>query len=80
MYHTKAALQVMLKQDPIVIQGTSRSRTLGRGAIVNVASLAGIVAPPGEVEYNASKFAAVGITKTAGELSPYVFSVSYRIC
>jgi NAD(P)-dependent dehydrogenase (short-subunit alcohol dehydrogenase family) len=65
LYHTKAALQVMLKQDPIVIQGTYRSRTLGRGAIVNVCSDAGLVALPGEVEYNASKFAAVGITKTA---------------
>ncbi|KAH8589797.1 oxidoreductase [Bisporella sp. PMI_857] len=65
LYHTKAALQVMLKQDPIVVQGTYRSRTLGRGAIVNVCSVAGLVAPPGEVEYNASKFAAVGITKTA---------------
>ena len=66
LYHTKAALQVMLKQDVIVVQGTSRSRTLGRGSIVNVCSGAGILPPPGSVEYNASKFAAIGITKTAG--------------
>lgn len=57
-----------LKQDPVVIQGPYRSRTLGRGAIVNVCSEAGLVAPAGTVEYNASKFAAVGITKTAGKL------------
>lgn len=66
LYHTKAALQVMLKQDPVVVQGTSRSRTLGRGSIVNVCSVAGILAPPDSVEYNASKFAAIGITKSAG--------------
>ncbi|KAG4414265.1 hypothetical protein IFR04_012603 [Cadophora malorum] len=65
LYHTKAALQVMLKQDVTVVQGTSRSRTLGRGSIVNVCSGAGILPPPGSVEYNASKFAAIGITKTA---------------
>ncbi|KAG4441463.1 hypothetical protein IFR05_003069 [Cadophora sp. M221] len=65
LYHTKAALQVMLKQDPVVVQGTNRSRTLGRGSIVNVCSTAGILPPPGSVEYNASKFAAIGITKSA---------------
>ncbi|KAK0122206.1 hypothetical protein ONS95_010462 [Cadophora gregata] len=65
LYHTKAALQVMLKQNVIVVQGTTRSRTLGRGSIVNVCSIAGIIPPQGSVEYNASKFAALGITKTA---------------
>ncbi|KAL2066116.1 hypothetical protein VTL71DRAFT_2187 [Oculimacula yallundae] len=65
LYHTKAALQVMLKQEPIVVQGTNRSRTLGRGVIVNVCSAAGIRPPAASVEYNASKFAAIGITKTA---------------
>jgi NAD(P)-dependent dehydrogenase (short-subunit alcohol dehydrogenase family) len=68
LHHTKAAIQVMLKQDVIVVQGKDRPRTLGRGAIVNVVSDAGIIAVPGSVEYNASKFAAVGITKTAGML------------
>lgn len=77
LYHTKAALQVMLKQEPIVVQGTSRSRILGRGSIVNVCSAAGLVPPPGEVEYNASKFAAVGITKSAGKSRFYMFSASY---
>ncbi|KAH8658503.1 oxidoreductase [Xylariales sp. PMI_506] len=65
LYHTKAAVQVMLKQDPLVVQGHERYRTIGRGSIVNVCSIAAILPPPGEVEYNASKFAALGITKTA---------------
>ncbi|CZT13178.1 uncharacterized protein RCO7_01612 [Rhynchosporium graminicola] len=55
----------MIKQDPIIAQGTNRSQTLGRGSIVNVCSAASIRGPPGSVEYNASKFAATGITNTA---------------
>jgi len=37
----------------------------GRGHIVNVASLAGKIAIPGLAVYNASKFAAVGLSSTA---------------
>ncbi|KAH8889067.1 NAD(P)-binding protein [Thozetella sp. PMI_491] len=65
LHHTKAAIQVMLKQESVVIQGHDRARIIGRGAIVNVCSAAGLVAIPGTIEYNAAKFAAVGITKTA---------------
>ncbi len=36
--------------------------TAGRGHIVNVISLAGLVAPPGEVSYAASKHAALAFT------------------
>ena len=35
----------------------------GRGTLVNVASLAGLVAVPGEASYVASKYAVVGLTK-----------------
>lgn len=37
-------------------------RAAGRGHVVNVVSLAGIVAPPGEVVYSASKHAALAFT------------------
>jgi NAD(P)-dependent dehydrogenase (short-subunit alcohol dehydrogenase family) len=37
-------------------------RTAGRGQIINVVSLAGIVAAPGEVAYSASKHAAMAFT------------------
>ena len=40
----------------------ARMRTAGRGHIVNVISLAGIVAAPGEVAYSASKHAAIAFT------------------
>ena len=50
-YCMKLALQQMLKQ--------------GGGNIVNVASLAGLKASPNNISYSASKFAVVGMTKSA---------------
>jgi len=50
-YCMKAALQQMLKQ--------------GHGNIVNVASLAGLKASLNNISYSASKFAVVGMTKSA---------------
>ena len=47
------------------------------GVIVNTASLAGFQGPPNMVAYAASKFAVVGMTKTAAkDLAPY----SIRVC
>ncbi len=50
-YCMKVALQQFLKQ--------------GGGNIVNVASLAGLKASPNNISYSASKFAVVGMTKSA---------------
>ncbi len=50
-YCMKVALQQMVKQ--------------GQGAIVNVASLAGLKASGNNLSYSASKFAVVGMTKSA---------------
>lgn len=50
-YCMKLALQQMLKQ--------------GGGNIVNIASLAGLKASPNNISYSASKFAVVGMTKSA---------------
>src|ERR1700709_1910630 len=42
----------------------------GRGAVVNTASVAGLVATPGMPAYVASKHAVIGLTKTAaGEVA-----------
>ena len=47
------------------------------GVIVNTASLAGYQGPPNMVAYSASKFAVVGMTKTASkDLAPY----GIRVC
>ncbi|MFC9787666.1 SDR family oxidoreductase [Rhodococcus sp. NPDC127528] len=49
----------------------------GRGHVVNVASLAGKIAIPGLAVYNASKFAAVGLSSTARlEFAEHGVSVS----
>jgi NAD(P)-dependent dehydrogenase (short-subunit alcohol dehydrogenase family) len=50
-YCMKVALQQFLKQ--------------GHGNIVNIASLAGLKASPQNISYSASKFAVVGMTKSA---------------
>lgn len=50
-YGMKVALSQMLKQ--------------GHGNIINIASLAGLKASPNNISYSASKFAVVGMTKSA---------------
>lgn len=47
-------------------------REAGGGAIVNMASHAGVAGPPNMLAYGASKFAVVGMTETAAkDLAPY---------
>jgi len=49
----------------------------GRGAIINVSSIAAIDGDPGQLEYNSSKAALIGATrKLAGELAPFGIRVN----
>lgn len=52
-------------------------RDIGGGAIVNMASFAGVVGPANMLAYAASKFAVVGMTQTAAkDLAPYGIRVN----
>ena len=74
---TRAASKQMLSQEPRTITTTrDRTRSLGRGSIINVSSLMSYGAMPMKVGYVASKHAVLGITKAAGELEFFLRSTS----
>ncbi|KAF2232803.1 NAD(P)-binding protein [Viridothelium virens] len=65
MLCVRAVSKIMAKQEPRTYSGRKGERSLGRGSIVNVGSLNSNIASPGLLPYVTSKFAVMGITKTA---------------
>jgi len=63
----RAVSKVMGSQESVTYTGRHEERSLGRGSIVNVASISGLTGHPGTLAYTASKHAVMGITKAAGE-------------
>ncbi|PLB52307.1 oxidoreductase [Aspergillus steynii IBT 23096] len=63
----RAVSAAMANQEPREHKNLRRegTRSLGRGSIVVVSSVNGLVAAPGMLPYTASKWAAIGIAKTA---------------
>jgi NAD(P)-dependent dehydrogenase (short-subunit alcohol dehydrogenase family) len=65
----RAVSDVMAKQEPRTHQSSRHgtTRSIGRGSIVVISSVNGIMAAPGMLSYTASKYAVMGIAKTAGK-------------
>lgn len=65
----RAVSAAMAKQEPREHKNlrTEGTRSLGRGSIVVVGSINSIMAAPGMLSYCASKWAVLGMAKTAGE-------------
>lgn len=74
----QSTLRVMQRQEPVTWMDRSGPRDLGRGAIVNVASLLGLTTIAGEHSYAASKHGIMELTETAGETSPSLASPPRR--
>ncbi|KAL9090441.1 MAG: hypothetical protein Q9159_001971 [Coniocarpon cinnabarinum] len=74
----KVVMKQMHAQDEQYVEGRSGRRSIGKGAIVNLISLSGLVGWPGSVTYTSSKFAATGITKCAGKPQQSLKALSTR--
>jgi NAD(P)-dependent dehydrogenase (short-subunit alcohol dehydrogenase family) len=64
---TREASAAMRAQEPTTVSHLLTNRGTTRGAIVNLGSASSMVAAPGVLPYTASKHAALGLTKNAGE-------------
>ena len=66
MLFARSISRVMREQSPRSVQGRHGPRDLGRGVIINIASLNSYLPIPGITSYVAAKHAMLGITRNAG--------------
>ena len=64
----RAVAKAMQAQEPRSVQIRNRTKDIGRGSIVVIASANSYAPVPGKVAYISSKFATMGIVKSAGKL------------
>ena len=66
MLCVRAVSKAMATQEPLIYQSRHGQRSLGRGSIINVASVLSVIGARGKLPYAVSKHAVMGLTKTAG--------------
>ena len=69
---TAEVAKVMQAQDEKFTESRSGRRGIGRGSIINLLSLNAKVPVSTHGQYGASKYAALGITHTAGKVEPLI--------
>lgn len=70
--------KIMKDQEPLTVTTRNGERKVGRGSIINLGSAHSYVALPGKIPYVTSKFAVLGMTKTAGKYSLQVLPAWYQ--
>jgi NAD(P)-dependent dehydrogenase (short-subunit alcohol dehydrogenase family) len=69
MLYVRAVTKVMAKQEPLAYTSRHGTHSLGRGSIVNLGSINSYIAAPDMMSYKTSKYAVIGLTKTASKPS-----------
>ena len=64
---TREVSLAMRSQEPRAVSAYWQNRGTTRGSITNLGSASSLVAAPGVLPYTASKHAAIGLSKNAGE-------------
>ncbi|KAI9931400.1 hypothetical protein ASPWEDRAFT_25723 [Aspergillus wentii DTO 134E9] len=68
----QAVGKIMQTQEPLIVNGRNGPRQAGRGSIVNLGSIHSFMAGGFITEYNVSKHAVLGLTKSAAiDLAPF---------
>lgn len=74
---TNTVAAAMMSQEPVPYDLSLPGKGMTRGSIVNLGSLASVIALPNMVQYNTAKHGVLGITKTAGRSEYFLAQLAF---